>query len=58
MPQKFEDMFSKYADGKESIDIRQLWHLLKGQRMLLDPIGWFAVFFECKSVIYVVNGHG
>jgi peroxygenase len=48
VPQRFEDMFAKYADGGDSLDIRQLWHLIRGQRVIFDPVGWFAVFFECR----------
>ncbi|PGH16411.1 hypothetical protein AJ79_01742 [Helicocarpus griseus UAMH5409] len=46
VPQKFEDIFSKYADGQDFISSWQLWYMLKGQRLISDPIGWFAAFFE------------
>ncbi|KAL1954175.1 hypothetical protein VTO42DRAFT_1531 [Malbranchea cinnamomea] len=46
VPQKFEDVFSKYADGKDSLSLWQLARALMGQRLLADPVGWFAAFFE------------
>ncbi|OIW30458.1 Caleosin-domain-containing protein [Coniochaeta ligniaria NRRL 30616] len=46
VPQKFEDIFSKYAEGKDGLTIWDLWDLHKGQRLYLDPIGWFAQIFE------------
>lgn len=49
MPQKFEDMFSKYADDRDYITARDVWDLLKGQRVVADPFGWAAVLFECLS---------
>lgn len=48
VPQKFEDIFSKYADGGDSLSLWQLTLALKGQRLFADPIGWFGAFFECK----------
>ena len=51
IPQKFEDIFSKYADGKDSISIWEVSRLLKGQRLIADPIGWFGAFFECMFTL-------
>lgn len=47
MPQRFEDIFAKYAEGRDYLTIWDIANVLKGQRVLLDPIGWFAAFFEC-----------
>jgi hypothetical protein len=47
IPQKFEDIFSKYAKDKVGLTIWDLWDFHKGQRMLIDPIGWFGQIFEC-----------
>jgi hypothetical protein len=47
VPQKFEDIFSKYAENKDSITLGDVSKLLKGQRLLADPIGWGGAFFEC-----------
>ncbi|KAH8894166.1 Caleosin-domain-containing protein [Thozetella sp. PMI_491] len=46
VPQKFEDMFAKYAGEKEYITFRDVIRLLKGQRGIMDPIGWGGAFFE------------
>lgn len=47
-PQKFEDMFSKYAQGRDYMTIWDLVSLTKGQRLIMDPIGWGGALFECK----------
>lgn len=48
LPQKFEDMFAKYADGRDYLTLGDVWALLKGQRCIMDPVGWGGAFFECK----------
>ncbi|KAK1621945.1 Caleosin related protein-domain-containing protein [Colletotrichum phormii] len=45
-PQKFEDMFSKYAEGRDYMTIWDVFAMLKGQRLVADPIGWGGAFFE------------
>lgn len=50
IPQKFEDIFSKYAPIKEGLTKEDIWDLLAGQRVLLDPVGWFGAFFEWLSI--------
>ncbi|EED84566.1 predicted protein [Postia placenta Mad-698-R] len=50
LPQKFEDIFSKYAADGKSLNKWEIWNILKGQRVLLDPIGWFGAFFEWLSL--------
>lgn len=47
VPQRFEDIFSKYADGEDGLTIWNVLKLLKGQRLIADPIGWGGAFFEC-----------
>ncbi|GAO14079.1 hypothetical protein UVI_02038290 [Ustilaginoidea virens] len=47
VPQKFEDMFSKYSRGKDNLTIWDAMHLIKGQRLIADPIGWGGALFEC-----------
>jgi hypothetical protein len=47
VPQKFEDMFSKYAEGGDTLTLWQVTKMLKGQRLIADPIGWGGAFFEC-----------
>ncbi|KAK5988349.1 putative peroxygenase 3 [Cladobotryum mycophilum] len=46
VPQRFEDMFSKYAEGRDYVTLEDVWRLLKGQRLIADPIGWGAGIFE------------
>lgn len=52
VPQKFEDMFSKYADDRDYVTLKDVWNLLKGQRALADPFGWGGTFLECRSQNY------
>jgi peroxygenase len=49
VPQNFENIFAKFADGRDYITGRDLMKLWNGQRVLLDPIGWGGALFECKS---------
>jgi peroxygenase len=49
VPQKFEDIFAKYASGdKQGITLPEVFNYMKGQRLVLDPIGWGGAFFECE----------
>lgn len=48
MPQKFEDIFSKYAEGRDYVTARDVVEFLKGQRLVADPFGWFGALFECE----------
>jgi len=50
IPQKFEDFFSKYAEDKEGMTALEIWDALKGQRVIVDPFGWFGAMFEWLSV--------
>lgn len=45
---RFEDFFNKYSNGKDGLTLSDLWEALKGQRVIMDPIGWFGAFFECE----------
>ncbi|CAD6498819.1 BgTH12-04477 [Blumeria graminis f. sp. triticale] len=46
-PQKFEDIFAKYATGdKQGITFGQIIQYIRGQRVVADPFGWFAAVFE------------
>jgi peroxygenase len=53
VPQKFEDVFAKYAGGREYLTLGDVWNVLKGQRCVADPVGWGGAFFECE---YSVKG--
>jgi peroxygenase len=46
IPQRFEDIFSKYSEGKDYMTIWDVTELMKGQRCIMDPVGWGAQFFE------------
>ncbi|KAF6823293.1 caleosin domain containing protein [Colletotrichum plurivorum] len=45
-PQKFEDIWFKYAQGRDYMTIWDVLAMLKGQRLVADPIGWGGAFFE------------
>jgi peroxygenase len=51
VPQKFEDIFAKYAEGRDYLTIWDVWNVLKGQRCIADPIGWGGAFFECECFV-------
>jgi hypothetical protein len=46
VPQSFENIFSKYAEGRDYVTVADVSRVLKGQRCLADPFGWFGAFFE------------
>ncbi|KAF2438424.1 Caleosin-domain-containing protein [Karstenula rhodostoma CBS 690.94] len=46
VPQKFEDIFEKYADGRDFMTLWDVGDMLKGQRCIADPIGWGGALFE------------
>jgi peroxygenase len=49
VPQKFEDIFAKYAGGdKQGITLPEIWRYMKGQRAIMDPVEWGGAFFECE----------
>lgn len=49
VPQKFEDIFAKYASGdKQGITLPEVGSYMKGQRVIMDPVGWGGAFFECE----------
>ncbi|CAJ2504403.1 Uu.00g117970.m01.CDS01 [Anthostomella pinea] len=44
--QHFEDVFSKYADGRDFLTLTDLKNVVTGQRCIADPIGWGGALFE------------
>lgn len=48
VPQKFEDIFAKYAQGRDYLTIWDLSNVLHGQRCIADPVGWGGALFECR----------
>ncbi|TLS21451.1 uncharacterized protein PpBr36_10311 [Pyricularia pennisetigena] len=60
VPQKFEDIFSKYARGQDSLTWRDVLKVLHGQRLIADPIGWFGAMFEWLAtyiLLWPEDGH-
>jgi peroxygenase len=51
IPQKFEEIFTKYADGRDYLTFWDTVNMLKGQRNVSDPIGWGGAIFECKYAL-------
>lgn len=49
VPQKFEDFFHKYgqANGGDGLTAYEIWCGTKGQRLIMDPIGWGSEVAEC-----------
>ncbi|KNG46289.1 caleosin domain-containing protein [Stemphylium lycopersici] len=47
IPAKFEEIFTKYAEGREYLTVADLRRTLMGQRNINDPIGWCGFIFEC-----------
>jgi len=46
IPQKFEDFFSKYGEGKDGLSAVDIVAALYGQRVLLDMVGTGGAIFE------------
>jgi len=53
--QKFEDIFSKYANGRDCLTIHDVFKMIKGQRCIADPIGWGGAFFECRYLRSIIT---
>lgn len=54
IPQKFEDFFAKYGSQKDGLTALDIWKGIKGQRVIMDPIGWGAAVFECCSTLHFI----
>jgi peroxygenase len=46
VPQNFENIFAKYASGRDYLTLWDVWNVMKGQRCIADPIGWGGALFE------------
>ncbi|ODQ55026.1 calcium binding protein Caleosin, partial [Saitoella complicata NRRL Y-17804] len=59
-PQQFEDIFAKYANPATptKLSIREVFSMLKGQRVVLDPFGWGAAIFEWYATIVLIARDG
>jgi peroxygenase len=54
IPQKFEEIFSKYAEGRDYLTFWEGVGMLRGLRNVSDPIGWGGATFECKFFFDIV----
>jgi hypothetical protein len=56
IPQKFEDIFTKYAESggneNDGITLREVFNLMKGQRLVFDIFGWGGAAFECRFTVF------
>lgn len=48
-------MFEKYAEGRDYLTIWDVSALMKGQRLIADPIGWGGALFECEFVVHLIR---
>ncbi|KAL6710508.1 hypothetical protein ACN47E_008556 [Coniothyrium glycines] len=46
VPQKFEEIFLKYAPGRDYMTLQDVANMIRGQRCVSDPIGWGGMVFE------------
>ncbi|KAH7366678.1 Caleosin related protein-domain-containing protein [Pyrenochaeta sp. MPI-SDFR-AT-0127] len=44
--QKSEDVFAKYAEGRDYLTVWDVANMLKGKRCIADLVGWGGAFFE------------
>ncbi|KAM7213390.1 putative peroxygenase 3 [Rhypophila decipiens] len=59
VPQAFEDMFARYDLRNEgALSGRQLFGLIKGNRVAVDPFGWFAAVFEFGTTWLLLQKDG
>ncbi|KAK4108277.1 Caleosin-domain-containing protein [Canariomyces notabilis] len=59
LPQNFEDMFSKWdVTGSGSLSASELWNMIKGNRLAVDPYGWGAAIFEFGTTWLLVQKDG
>ncbi|KAF9103325.1 hypothetical protein BGX27_010623 [Mortierella sp. AM989] len=55
VPQHFEDIFAKYAPpGEDGLTFNDMLRMLRGQRVIMDPIGWFGAFFEWVATYLLI----
>eukprot|EP00884_Botryococcus_braunii_P001358 jgi/Botrbrau1/11222/Bobra.0075s0018.1 len=56
VPQKFEELFSKYDTGNKGyLTLKETWHLTQANRNVMDPVGWTAEKLEFLSFYYVAH---
>lgn len=55
VPQHFEDIFEKFAEGREWVTVWDVAGMLRAQRCVSDPVGWGGAFFECEFALPLYN---
>jgi len=59
VPQCFEDMFSKWdEEDKGSLSWLELWNMIAGNRLAVDPYGWGAAVFEFGTTWLLLQRNG
>jgi hypothetical protein len=55
-PQNYEEIFTKYDRGdKGGLTTGDIWRMLSGQRLAVDPFGWTASALECECFSLFVS---
>ncbi|KAF2714432.1 caleosin domain-containing protein [Pleomassaria siparia CBS 279.74] len=54
VPQKFEEIFTKYADGRDYLTVWDVINMIMGQRLIADPIGWGGAVFEWTATFLML----
>jgi len=59
VPQNFEDMFSKWdEEDRGSLSSLELWRMISGNRLAVDPYGWGAAIFEFGTTWLLLQKNG
>ncbi|KAK3313977.1 Caleosin related protein-domain-containing protein [Apodospora peruviana] len=59
VPQKFEDIFSKWdKNDNGALSFMELWTMIAGNRLAVDPFGWFAAVFEFGTTWLLLQKNG
>ncbi|KAK3988696.1 Caleosin related protein-domain-containing protein [Cladorrhinum sp. PSN332] len=59
VPQNFEDMFSKWdEEDRGSLSGVELWKMISGNRLAVDPYGWGAAIFEFGTTWLLLQKNG
>ncbi|KAK4221998.1 Caleosin related protein-domain-containing protein [Podospora fimiseda] len=59
VPQNFEDMFSKWdEEDRGSLSEMELWRMIRGNRLAVDPYGWGAAIFEFGTTWLLLQKNG
>ncbi|PRW45357.1 caleosin domain containing [Chlorella sorokiniana] len=54
VPQKFEEIFSKYDKGnKGGLTLQEVQDMIRGNRNIFDPTGWIAGWLEWNVTYYM-----